>query len=128
MVVSCLDLRTSPEGQWCSVLGVSDPLPCSCRVPPFPSSRRPFSLADLNDYETHCTVMNYREDAVLKNILYDEFVPLFEQQYPDHPWREVEVRRHKQCNTHRESRLLIVLLEDSSVISLHRLDLCLVPN
>ena len=43
--------------------------------------------------------MNYREDAVLKNILYDEFVPLFEQQYPDHPWREVEVRRHKQCNT-----------------------------
>ena len=99
MVVSCLDLRTSPDGQRYSVLGVSDPLPFSCRVPPFPSSHRPFSLADLNDYQTHCTVMNYREDAVLKNILYDEFVPLFEQQYPDHPWREVEVRRHKQCNT-----------------------------
>ena len=42
--------------------------------PSIPSPHRPFSLADLNDYQTHCTVMNYREDAELKNILYDEFV------------------------------------------------------
>ena len=101
---------SSAVSQWYSVWGPK----CSCCVPPFPSAHRPFSLADLNDYQTHCTVMNYREDAELKNILYDDFVPLFEQQYPDHPWREVEVRRHRQCNTGiitpclRGSMLLIV--------------------
>ena len=70
IVASCLDLCTRPDSQWYSVWGPK----CSCRVPPFPSAHRPFSLADLNDYQTHCTVMNYREDAELKNILYDEFV------------------------------------------------------
>ena len=67
--------------------------------PSLSSVQRPFTFADLNDYQTHCTVMNYREHAELKNMLHDDFVPLFEQQYPDHPWREVEVRRHRQCNT-----------------------------
>ena len=43
--------------------------------------------------------MNYRGDAELKNILHDEFVPLFDRQYPDHPWREAEVRGRMQCNT-----------------------------
>ena len=70
IVASCLDLCTRPDSQWYSVWGPK----CSCRVPPFPSAHRPFSLADLNDYQTHCTVMNYREDAELKNILYNEFV------------------------------------------------------
>ena len=70
IVASCLNPHTS----WGPVVQCAGGPKCSCRVPPFPSSRRPFSLADLNDYQTHCTVMNYREDAVLKKIMYDEFV------------------------------------------------------
>lgn len=55
-------------------------------------------MADLNDYQTHFTVMNYREDAELKEILHDEFVVLFDQQYPDQPWKDVEVREHSRIH------------------------------
>ncbi|XP_015278464.1 PREDICTED: tubulin--tyrosine ligase-like protein 12 [Gekko japonicus] len=53
-------------------------------------SNRPFSLDDLDDYEKHFTVMNYAPGLPLKQIHCDEFVPLFEKQYPECSWRSVE--------------------------------------
>ncbi|XP_030616654.1 tubulin--tyrosine ligase-like protein 12 isoform X2 [Delphinapterus leucas] len=53
-------------------------------------SNRPFALNDLDDYEKHFTVMNYDPDLVLKQMHYDEFVPEFEKQYPEFPWKSVQ--------------------------------------
>ena len=52
---------------------------------------RPFSLEDLTDYQVHFTVMNYQSEFELKQIHYNDFIPLFEKQYPDHPWEKIEV-------------------------------------
>lgn len=51
---------------------------------------RPFSLDNFYDYEKHFTVMNYQEGVELKQIHYNEFIPLFEEQYPDHPWADIQ--------------------------------------
>jgi len=48
-------------------------------------------MDDFSDYEKHFTVMNYREDANLKQIHYDDFISLFEQQYPAHKWVDIQV-------------------------------------
>ncbi|EPQ04225.1 Tubulin--tyrosine ligase-like protein 12 [Myotis brandtii] len=53
-------------------------------------SNRPFALNDLDDYEKHFTVMNYDPEVVLKQVHYDEFIPEFEKQYPEFPWRSVQ--------------------------------------
>uniref|UniRef100_A0A452V3D7 Tubulin tyrosine ligase like 12 n=1 Tax=Ursus maritimus TaxID=29073 RepID=A0A452V3D7_URSMA len=53
-------------------------------------SNRPFALDDLDDYEKHFTVMNYDPEVVLKQVHYDEFIPEFEKQYPEFPWRSVQ--------------------------------------
>ncbi|XP_041833484.1 tubulin--tyrosine ligase-like protein 12 [Melanotaenia boesemani] len=53
-------------------------------------ANRPFSLDHFDDYQKHFTVMNYAEGAELKQVHYDEFIPMFEKQYPDYPWKEVE--------------------------------------
>ncbi|XP_066490184.1 tubulin--tyrosine ligase-like protein 12 [Tiliqua scincoides] len=53
-------------------------------------SNRPFSLDDLDDYEKHFTVMNYAPGVSLKQIHYDEFIPLFEKQNPEFSWKAVE--------------------------------------
>ncbi|XP_044306790.1 tubulin--tyrosine ligase-like protein 12 isoform X1 [Varanus komodoensis] len=53
-------------------------------------SNRPFSLDDLDDYEKHFTVMNYAPGVSLKQIHCDEFIPLFEKQYPEYSWKAVE--------------------------------------
>ncbi|XP_064613317.1 tubulin--tyrosine ligase-like protein 12 [Liolophura sinensis] len=53
-------------------------------------ANKPFSLDNCDDYEKHFTVMNYREDANLKQIHYDDFIPLFESQYPDYSWKSIE--------------------------------------
>ncbi|KAG7270671.1 hypothetical protein CRUP_030398 [Coryphaenoides rupestris] len=53
-------------------------------------ANKPFSLDHFDDYQKHFTVMNYAEDVQLKQIHYDDFIPMFEQQYPQHPWKEVE--------------------------------------
>ncbi|KAB0392964.1 hypothetical protein E2I00_002904, partial [Balaenoptera physalus] len=50
----------------------------------------PFALNDLDDYEKHFTVMNYDPELVLKQMHYDEFVPEFEKQYPEFPWKSVQ--------------------------------------
>ena len=44
------------------------------------------------DYDKHFTVMNYREENSLKQVNCDDFIPLFNQQNPDHPWAAVQVR------------------------------------
>ena len=47
-------------------------------------------MDNLDDYEKHFTVMNYKPSVVLKQIHYDEFIPLFEQQNQEHKWSDVE--------------------------------------
>ncbi|XP_067247676.1 tubulin--tyrosine ligase-like protein 12 isoform X2 [Chanodichthys erythropterus] len=53
-------------------------------------ANKPFSLDHFDDYQKHYTVMNYAEDVQLKQIHYDEFIPMFESQYPQYPWKQVE--------------------------------------
>ncbi|XP_066214709.1 tubulin--tyrosine ligase-like protein 12 isoform X2 [Saccopteryx leptura] len=53
-------------------------------------SNRPFALNDLDDYEKHFTVMNYDPEVVLKQVHYDDFIPEFEKQYPEFPWKSVQ--------------------------------------
>ncbi|XP_016413160.1 tubulin--tyrosine ligase-like protein 12 [Sinocyclocheilus rhinocerous] len=54
-------------------------------------ANKPFSLDHFDDYQKHYTVMNYAADVQLKQIHYDEFIPMFESQYPQYPWKQVEV-------------------------------------
>ncbi|XP_029901989.1 tubulin--tyrosine ligase-like protein 12 [Myripristis murdjan] len=53
-------------------------------------ANRPFSLDRFDDYQKHFTVMNYAEGVQLKQVHYDEFIPMFEEQYPQYPWKKVE--------------------------------------
>lgn len=53
-------------------------------------ANKPFSLDHFDDYQKHYTVMNYAEDVQLKQIHYDEFIPMFESQYPQYAWKQVE--------------------------------------
>ncbi|XP_076152731.1 tubulin--tyrosine ligase-like protein 12 [Alosa pseudoharengus] len=53
-------------------------------------ANKPFSLDTFDDYQKHFTVMNYAEGVVLKQVHYDEFIPMFEKQYPQYPWKQVE--------------------------------------
>ncbi|XP_032361195.1 tubulin--tyrosine ligase-like protein 12 isoform X3 [Etheostoma spectabile] len=53
-------------------------------------ANRPFSLDHFDDYQKHFTVMNYADGVELKQVHYDEFIPMFEKQYPQYPWKEVE--------------------------------------
>ncbi|KAK7878906.1 hypothetical protein WMY93_030840 [Mugilogobius chulae] len=50
-------------------------------------ANREFSLDHFDEYEKHFTVMNYAE-----GIHYDEFIPLFEKQYPQYPWKDIELQ------------------------------------
>uniref|UniRef100_A0A7N9AX52 Tubulin tyrosine ligase-like family, member 12 n=1 Tax=Mastacembelus armatus TaxID=205130 RepID=A0A7N9AX52_9TELE len=58
-------------------------------------ANRPFSLDHFDDYQKHFTVMNYAEGVELKQVHYDEFIPMFEKQYPKCPWKEVEAQLFK---------------------------------
>ncbi|NXT09798.1 TTL12 protein, partial [Prunella fulvescens] len=53
-------------------------------------SNRAFSLDDLDDYEKHFTVMNYAPGVTLKQVHCEDFIPLFEKQYPEYPWTTVQ--------------------------------------
>jgi len=44
----------------------------------------------FSDYEKHFTVMNY-QNTQLKQIHYDDFIVLFEQQYPAYKWTDIQV-------------------------------------
>uniref|UniRef100_A0A3Q0R5E6 Tubulin tyrosine ligase-like family, member 12 n=1 Tax=Amphilophus citrinellus TaxID=61819 RepID=A0A3Q0R5E6_AMPCI len=58
-------------------------------------ANRPFSMDHFDDYQKHFTVMNYNEGVELKQVHYDEFIPMFEKQYPQYPWTEVEAELFK---------------------------------
>ena len=50
-----------------------------------------FKLAKFDNYETHFTVMNYfKEGSVLHQVHCEDFVPLFNEQYPQIGWQSVE--------------------------------------
>ncbi|XP_061124360.1 tubulin--tyrosine ligase-like protein 12 [Syngnathus typhle] len=55
-------------------------------------ANRPFSLDHFDDYQKHFTVMNYTEGVKLKQIHCDEFILMFEKQYPQCTWKEVEAQ------------------------------------
>ena len=54
----------------------------------------PFSLDKLDVYEKHFTVMNYK-DTNLKQMFCHDFIKLFEAQYPDFSWKDVEAEIFK---------------------------------
>ena len=54
----------------------------------------PFSLDKLDVYEKHFTVMNYK-DTQLKQMFCHDFIKLFEDQYPEFSWKEVEAEIFK---------------------------------
>lgn len=53
-------------------------------------ANKPFELKDFHDYEVHFTVMNYDENIAMKHMLCSEFKLLWEQQYPNFPWKDTE--------------------------------------
>lgn len=53
-------------------------------------ANQPFSLDHFDEYEKHFTVMNYSDEAELKHIKCDDFLELWEQQYPDKCWNDIE--------------------------------------
>lgn len=58
-------------------------------------ANKPFSLDHFDDSEKHFTVMNYADGVQLKQVHYDEFIPMFEKQYPQFQWKEVETQLFK---------------------------------
>ncbi|XP_061389978.1 tubulin--tyrosine ligase-like protein 12 [Musca vetustissima] len=55
-------------------------------------SNKPFSLDHFDDYEKHFTVMNYQDNAELHHVKCDDFLEMWQQQYPKHSWSEIEDR------------------------------------
>jgi tubulin--tyrosine ligase-like protein 12 len=55
-------------------------------------ANKPFSLEELDDYETHFTVMNYRPNAFLRQMNCETFISMFNEQYgpAGHSWSTVE--------------------------------------
>ncbi|XP_019861207.1 PREDICTED: tubulin--tyrosine ligase-like protein 12 [Amphimedon queenslandica] len=53
-------------------------------------ANKPFQMSSFHDYETHFTVMNYKDDSPLKHIESVDFIPLFHEQYPDQSWSNVQ--------------------------------------
>ncbi|XP_078272630.1 tubulin--tyrosine ligase-like protein 12 [Rhinoraja longicauda] len=58
-------------------------------------SNRSFSLDQLYDTQKHFTVMNYADGIQLKQIHYNDFIPMFEKQYPENPWACVQEEIYK---------------------------------
>uniref|UniRef100_T1PIX9 Tubulin-tyrosine ligase family n=1 Tax=Musca domestica TaxID=7370 RepID=T1PIX9_MUSDO len=55
-------------------------------------SNKPFSLDRFDDYEKHFTVMNYQDNAELHHVKCDDFLEMWQQQYPKHSWSDIEDR------------------------------------
>lgn len=58
-------------------------------------ANQPFSLDSFDVYSKHFTVMNYRDSENLKTVHPNEFIPMFEEQYPNHKWADVEAKIFK---------------------------------
>ena len=57
-------------------------------------ANKPFSMKELDDYETHFTVMNYRPDVFLRQMSCQTFISIFNEQYSQHnqTWSIIEQR------------------------------------
>lgn len=57
-------------------------------------ANKPFSLQELDDYETHFTVMNYRPNAFLRQMNCQTFTTMYNEQHGQNgqPWSVVEQR------------------------------------
>ena len=57
-------------------------------------ANKPFSLDELDDYETHFTVMNYRPNAFLRQMNCETFTTMFNEQHGQNgqTWSTVEQR------------------------------------
>lgn len=53
-------------------------------------ANKQFSLNELDDYETHFTVMNYRPNAFLRQMNCQTFISLFNEQFPESCWSTIE--------------------------------------
>lgn len=53
-------------------------------------SNKAFALDNFEDYEQHFTVMNYTDGVPLYRMLCAEFKNVWERQYPNYSWMEVE--------------------------------------
>ncbi|XP_074614441.1 tubulin--tyrosine ligase-like protein 12 isoform X2 [Acropora palmata] len=68
----------------------------SCQaIPELVILNKPFSLDSFDVYSKHFTVMNYKDSENLKTMHPNEFIALFEKQYPNHRWSDVEVKIFK---------------------------------
>ena len=73
-------------------------------------ANKPFSLKELDDYETHFTVMNYRPNAFLRQMNCQTFISMYDDQHGRNgqPWSVVEQRIFEmfreafQCATEQE--------------------------
>uniref|UniRef100_F6SZ74 Tubulin--tyrosine ligase-like protein 12 SET-like domain-containing protein n=1 Tax=Ciona intestinalis TaxID=7719 RepID=F6SZ74_CIOIN len=67
-----------------------------CKVFLLRFANKEFALNNFDDYQQHYTVMNYVEGGTkLKQINYDQFIPMFEDQNPDFKWEDVERNIHR---------------------------------
>ena len=55
-------------------------------------SNIPFDMSEFDVYEKHFTVMNYGESLVLKHLKCEDFLNEWQDQYGDHPWKEIELK------------------------------------
>ncbi|XP_022226803.2 tubulin--tyrosine ligase-like protein 12 [Drosophila obscura] len=53
-------------------------------------ANHPFSLDHFDDYEKHYTVMNYQDEAELHHVKCDDFLALWQEQYPGNDWTAIE--------------------------------------
>ncbi|EDW31660.1 GL11240 [Drosophila persimilis] len=53
-------------------------------------ANHPFSMDHFDDYEKHYTVMNYQEEAELHHVKCDDFLALWQDQYPENDWTVIE--------------------------------------
>ena len=72
-------------------------------------ANKPFALKELDDYETHFTVMNYRPNAFLRQMNCQTFISMFNAQHGD--WTKVEAKIFRmfreafRCATSEEAPL-----------------------
>jgi tubulin--tyrosine ligase-like protein 12 len=54
-------------------------------------ANKSFSMKELDDYETHFTVMNYRTNTNLRQMDCETFINMYNEQYSE-PWSSIEQR------------------------------------
>ncbi|CAF1249096.1 unnamed protein product [Adineta steineri] len=99
-------------------------------------ANKPYSLNELDDYETHFTVMNYRPNAFLRQMNCETFISMYNEQHghKEEPWSAVEQRIFQmfreifQCATIEEVPLGIDSCSSSRALYAADLMLDIVDN